>query len=513
VYLTDLTRKHWHQRLLISGAVTIPCFWHRHLEAGDVPSHLYNAWLGDLVAKGKAPGLQLASQSNNVLFDIALSAMGRLFGWLAAEKVVVATAVLVFFWGVYRFVSVFSREANSDVMPWFAMPCIAVFAYGWTFEMGFMNYYISLGLAFFALSLIAGGDSRFYWSLVIAPLVWLAHPLGMVVLVATTAYLWLDERLGIRRNLLFVTASAALVAAAFLIRWRHWDRAWNDQETSKYGFVRFISGADQLLLYARHDLMPAWILVLVLAGCVGLDFLRKRRSGDSAASYRKPLQLYCLSVLAVTLLPSLIVVPHLLGRMWSLGFVPERLTLVSGVFMCCLLVKVRPGILVFAATGLLAAVFFAFLYQDTATVSALEDQADRCTQSIPPGSRVVIADTGTNLKDWLLPLGANRVTITHIIDRACIGRCFSYANYEPVSDEFRVRVRSDNPIVLRNQLDHQAMRKGTFIVGRSDLPFEEIYRCGDGPVLCMRQLKVGDRAGTGPEPGRTSELLCIVARP
>jgi len=29
--------------------------------------------------------------------------------------------------------------------------------------------------------------------------------------------------------------------------------------------------------------------------------------------------------------------------------------------------------------------------------------------------------------------------IAHSVDRACIGHCFSYSNYEPSSGQFRVR--------------------------------------------------------------------------
>jgi hypothetical protein len=31
--------------LLISVFVLLPCFWHKSIEAGDLPSHTYNAWL------------------------------------------------------------------------------------------------------------------------------------------------------------------------------------------------------------------------------------------------------------------------------------------------------------------------------------------------------------------------------------------------------------------------------------------------------------------------------------
>ncbi len=53
--------------LIISALVLLPCFWHKSIEAGDLPSHTYNAWLSQLIAHGQAPGLYIESRWNNVL--------------------------------------------------------------------------------------------------------------------------------------------------------------------------------------------------------------------------------------------------------------------------------------------------------------------------------------------------------------------------------------------------------------------------------------------------------------
>ena len=47
--------------LLISASLLLPCFWHKRIEAGDLPSHTYNAWLSQLIARGQAPGLYVES--------------------------------------------------------------------------------------------------------------------------------------------------------------------------------------------------------------------------------------------------------------------------------------------------------------------------------------------------------------------------------------------------------------------------------------------------------------------
>src|SRR5271165_4054586 len=93
---TRFLRQYPLRILVISAAVLVPCFWHRHIEAGDLASHTYNAWLAELIARGQAPGLWVARQWNNILFDVTLRSLGNLFGLRAAEKIAVASAVLLF---------------------------------------------------------------------------------------------------------------------------------------------------------------------------------------------------------------------------------------------------------------------------------------------------------------------------------------------------------------------------------------------------------------------------------
>src|SRR5580658_1186141 len=76
--------------LVLSLAMIIPCLWHRHIEAGDLGSHVYNAWLVQLIGQGQAPGLYLVHRWNNILFDVSLLHMANLVGFAAAEKIVVS---------------------------------------------------------------------------------------------------------------------------------------------------------------------------------------------------------------------------------------------------------------------------------------------------------------------------------------------------------------------------------------------------------------------------------------
>ncbi len=72
----------------ISALILVPCLWHRRIEAGDLASHVYNAWLAQLIEKGQAPGLYIAKQWDNVLFDVALLRAANLAGLAAAQKII-----------------------------------------------------------------------------------------------------------------------------------------------------------------------------------------------------------------------------------------------------------------------------------------------------------------------------------------------------------------------------------------------------------------------------------------
>src|SRR5690242_2591430 len=82
--------------VLTSILLLVPCFWQSRIHAGDLSSHIYNAWLVQLVASGKTIGLTITSQLTNVLTDFMLSGLFRAFGADAAQRITVAVCVLVF---------------------------------------------------------------------------------------------------------------------------------------------------------------------------------------------------------------------------------------------------------------------------------------------------------------------------------------------------------------------------------------------------------------------------------
>src|SRR5207244_1098830 len=188
--VTFLRRSRWLV-LALSAAVLIPCFWHRRIEAGDLGSAVYNAWRVQLIEKEQAPGLYIARQWDNILFDVMLLGLAKAVGFAAAQRIAVSLCVLVFFWGVFAFIS-----AVTEQPPWLLTPCIAMLGYGYSFSMGFMNYCLSLGLACFGLAIV-WRPRRVDWvgAAILAILTLLAHPIGFLWLTGMTAYLRMRPRL------------------------------------------------------------------------------------------------------------------------------------------------------------------------------------------------------------------------------------------------------------------------------------------------------------------------------
>jgi hypothetical protein len=88
--------------------------------------------------------------------------------------------------------------------------------------------------------------------------------------------------------------------------------------------------------------------------------------------------------------------------------------------------------------------------------------------------------------------------IVHMVDRACIAKCFSYQNYEPPSGQFRVRVdEGGSPLNTDDSDASQQMEAGEYIVQPADLPMAQIYQCDEDDLtrLCVRQLTAGETNG------------------
>ena len=85
--------------------------------------------------------------------------------------------------------------------------------------------------------------------------------------------------------------------------------------------------------------------------------------------------------------------------------------------------------------------------------------------------------------------------LTHIIDRACIGHCYSYANYEPSTAQFRVRANAENPYVAYEYQDSWLLQVGAYVVKDRDLPLYQVDLDAGGRMV-IRSLRAGVACGT-----------------
>ncbi len=463
-------RQRWPMTLGISAAVLIPCFWHKHIEAGDLGSHIYNAWLAELVRRGQLQGLWIAPQWNNVAFDLLLSAFGKIFNWLWAEKLAVSLCVLIFFWGAFALVSAAARRA-----PLFLTPVIAIISYGWTFQQGFINYYLALGLSFFALAILWRGIGKErIAALALVPLIYLAHPLGVLWFGGAAAYILAAEKLQHYRIVLFAGAVLLVVSIGLYVRHHYFVYRANKP-------LYLYNGVDQIVLYSRaYEFIAVGIFLFVLL-VLASELWRRRNDQEFRETGSILLQLYLILQCSLIVLPFGVLLPAYSA---PITFLPHRLTTLSAVLICGLLGLMRPRKWQAFAYAAAAVVFFSFLYRDTGIVNNMEEQTDRLVANLPFGRRVL----------FTIPDHGLRLNIGHFVDRSCIDHCFSYGNYEPSTGQFRIRAMPGNGTVMTQVSDVWRMERGAYDVTPNDLPADEIYQCGEkGRQVCLRPLEAGEK--------------------
>jgi hypothetical protein len=495
--------------LFSSGTLLVPCFWQPRIQAGDLSSHLYNAWLATLIKQGHAPGLWIARQWTNISFDIALTWLLREWGGRVGEQVAVAATVLIFFWGAFALIcTVNGRSA------WFVAPCLSMLAYGWVFHMGFFNFYLSAGLSCFVLAVAWGGTVRDQIiALPVLLLAWLAHPLPVLWVLVVATYVLIARQLSPRfQKRLFLVSIGILLVVSPLVLHRY-EAVWHWQQ------LLFLTGADQLWLFGRQYWFVTFI-VLFLSSVLLL-----RRGPDSGHSILGiPAQLYLLSAVGLALLPGDFRLPQ---YNVALTYVAERMSLFSGVLACIIVGGARLQRWRRFVFLVPAALYFFFLFLDVHAITRIENSVESLVSNLLPGQRVLallpwpgvryadahavirIENNVENLAselpgmwrilNFLNSQPPSRIGLKHVIDRVCIERCLSYANYEPSTAMFRIRVLPGSPVVASDPWDSQAMQDGIYVVRQSDLPLYQIYLCGRRTTdLCIRALKAGEVNGRAP---------------
>jgi hypothetical protein len=471
-YAARFISQYYARILGISLLVLIPCFWLPHAGWGDFPSHVYNAWLAPQVERGELPGLTLAHQHTNVLTDAALECLIARVGVNAAQRGVLSASVLLMFWGMFAIVA-----AISGRTPWWLMPVFAMLTYGWAFHLGFLNSYVSTAICFWIFALL-WSDPKLADILATIPLVALAvlaHPVPFIWLVGTLVFGWIVRRRSPIGRWWWLAADIAVLIAFNRFAVTKLAGEWIPIPLLN------VTGADQFYIFRARFY---WLAVVI--GLLGIFMLSRRvkESGWKMFLTAAPTQMYLLTCAAVFLLPVAFIPP---GQIQRFGFFAGRLSLMAAVLGCALIAPLHVGRRTWSVMGILAICFFWFVYTDELQLDRMESKVEMLIASIPPGQRVAA----------LLYYPRSRYEANpHALDRACIGRCWSYGNYEPSAGQFRIRANGLNPYVLWKNDDMDDLQHGRHVVIPTDLPLYQIYACGPKPLdLCIRALQAGERNG------------------
>ena len=345
--------------LLVSFLLLLPCYWQPRLHAGDLSGLIYNGWLSALLENGRAQGLAAATRFTNVLFDLILRGLFHVFSPEAAQRISVSIAVLTFAWGAFAFVSVVSGQRA-----WHLMPSIAMLAYGWVFHMGFFDFYLSLGLCFWAMAVAWDGAPRHVAaSLPIFLLACLSHALPVVWTFALLAYVGLARPLASKRRALLTANFVLAMVVCYLAVARI---------LAIQGESAPLSGASSALTAAAAFTTPYYAVLIGLAVIWALLFIGQiRASGARQVISGIPFQTCIVAAAIVIALPITLLIP---GFYSALGFVGARMSLGVAVCLCALLGAVRPRLFERWALLAVALAFFALVYRDQRALNSLEDQ-------------------------------------------------------------------------------------------------------------------------------------------
>ena len=362
-------RKWWY--IALSVLLLAPVYWQPRVQAGDLSIHIYNAWLTQLMETGRSQGLVIVSQTTNILFDLMLGGLFRLFGAEVAQRVSVSVAVLVFVWGAFRFISVVGGRPA-----WHLLPCIAMLAYGWVFHMGFFNFYLSMGLCLWALAVVWDWQPRHVAIAVpLLVLAYMAHALPVVWTAGLLLYQWLARRMS-PRSRVYVTAGWLLGMVLLQVVVGHtMSSRWSPQQ------IKMVTGADQVWVFGSKYYVVL-VGLLILWGLLFLDLLKV--SGPRSVVSSVPFQFCLISAAAVSILPTTIFLP---GFHHTAVYLAERMSLGVGICVCALLAAARPRAFQRYAMALVALVFFGLLYRDEKILNAIEDRIDGVTSKDRSGPR------------------------------------------------------------------------------------------------------------------------------
>ncbi|MCL6544998.1 MAG: hypothetical protein K6T61_07205, partial [Bryobacteraceae bacterium] len=454
-------------RAAVSAALAVPCFWQPSIPSQDLSSHIYNVWLAQQIREHKPPNLELRVQPTNILFDLLLEQSIARFGFDFGPNLLMAVMVLTFFWAGFAFV-----RAAGRTHPLVFGPMLAMAAYGWVFYMGLANFYLATGLSFLFLTLVRKRKGWPGWvALLVLALAAAAHLMPALWAFGVELYRRLYGQVQPARRRLLFAAAVALLPAMHLALRKVLVVQWEARQ------LLLVTGVDQFAVFG-YKYLAIIVGVFYLWGYAVYQKLRLREDQGWLGT---PLcHWFGITAAAAATLPDAVQLP---SQPAPLAFLAQRMSLWLLVLLCGMLpapIRLRP----FGAAAMaLAALYFSFLYADARALNRLERRMTGLLSGIPAGSRVInsIQDSTSRIDPLL-----------HMVDRTCLGRCFSYANYEPASGHFRVLALGPNPLVLWNRRDIERLELGFYRVQERDLPLHQFRACSSTGEICLHALNAGE---------------------
>jgi hypothetical protein len=465
---------------LVSLALVIPCFWLPIVTRYDLQSHLYNAWLHELITNGSIHGFWIGHQYTNVLVDTLLAFLLKNFGVSAAERVITTSVVLVFFWGAFSFISAVRGQSTYWLAPW-----LAIVTYGIVFQFGFLNFYLASGTLLWAFAIVwrSGFGWRALWALPLLFLAFFAHPVPVLWFSVAATYCWIARRLRPRfQILLFLFGAAALVLIRFYFDSRYYT-TWTSTQ------ILFSTGVDQCLLEGWRYLPVAIGMLLFSIALLGQRENRRRAMASVVA------QVYALNAVAIVVLP--MAIRRTMDGV-DAGHFAYRLSLYSAVLLLALLSwsTFRRW---YAYAGIAAVVvFFGVLYLDMGAEARAEQKIAGMVEALPYGARIIQIPGVAPLEGKLTRLSQKvyfrcclRLFGNYLVTRACIGHCFDYDDFEPSTGQFRIHAMPGNGVVVDS---FPRLRKWGFEPLQANvLPLYGLIRCGPDPGdVFLRPLAEGE---------------------
>ena len=456
----------------IGVVLIIPCFWQPYVPAGDLSSHVYNAWLGGQIQSGAIDGFTITSQWMNTLGDRMLAFLLPRVGPNLAEQIVAAITVEIFFWGSFALIS-----AANPHRPWSFMPILAVIAYGWIFHMGFLNFILSAGICLFVLALLWDPTARkLGGAALLLAIALVAHPMPPIWALSIALYLLVFKKLPESYRMFLPLAVAALMVLGAWVVWTQLPANFVWDYLTSLDVPAFITGAHQLMLFDQKYLIPA-------AGFVLLWFWMLANRVDRGGVLKDPtFHVWLLHIPALFVLPASI---QFTGYEHSATYIPHRIAMWGAVMFFVMAAQASRREGVTRTTGIIAAIFFSFLFADYQAFNRVERQVELLFQDLTIHDRAIAT---------IIDQDARINALGHVADRACIGHCMSYADYEPITGQFRIQKEPGNTWVAPDMGKAQEVEQGAYVVLPDAAPIYAACACPDQPtVFCLRKFEAGQR--------------------